>query len=122
MRQPNQEGRRKEKRQILKDKQQVRKKKKKCSTQGPRTKKEKLEQKNRVEGMKLKKQKKNKVFASCINFMSFSQFLSLVVRIRQNLFNYVKKKKKEKWYVHWSNYEKQFFFFLCILEFPGLRW
>ena len=37
---PNQEERRKEGYQILKDKQQVKKKRKKCSAQGPRTKKE----------------------------------------------------------------------------------
>ena len=64
---PNQEERTKEERQILKEKQQVIKKK----TQGPRTKKEKLEQKIREEGIKRKKKRKIRYTAHCLNFMSF---------------------------------------------------
>ena len=74
MRHPNQEERRKEECQIFKDKQQVRKKKKIDTT-----KKEKLEQKNREEGMK-RKIKKNKVQCSFNNLFVF--FSRWVIRAR----------------------------------------
>ena len=48
---------RREESQLLKDKQQVKKKRKKCLTQSPRTKKEKLGQENREEGMKRTKER-----------------------------------------------------------------
>ena len=80
MQHPNQEELQKKEHQILKDKQQV-KKKKECPTQGPRIKNEKLEQENWQEGMQ--RNKKNKVYCSFYKFcVSFSSLIlsSSVVR------------------------------------------
>ena len=85
MQHPNQEEWRKEGRQILSDKQQV---KKNMFETRPLNEEGKLEQENREEGMQRKN--KDKLHCSLYKFDLSLSFLSCVVRARQNLFNYEK--------------------------------
>ena len=99
---PDQEDRRKEGCQILKDKQQVRKKEKKMfDTKGPRTKKEKIEQENREEGMK-RKRRKNVRHKRHHNEKG-------KIRTRESRRRHEKEKKKDK--IHCSLYK--FYVFFC---------